>query len=206
MRANLLERSVLAAILLLCANFTLGCATVVVPLKPRAAAMLDSDHGLVFGRIHLTRSGEDHHPNLRLPIDMKWWVTEETKGRPFLIDHLPIDGPFVVKLPAGSYRLTAVNLDDALGLWQASLPTTFSVRSQECTYLGTWNLQVQTEFFDGSINRQVLNQEEQAEHDLRMIVGDISWPIMSAPLALATESSPIILTFRTQGTALTSPP
>ena len=143
-RANLLEATVLAGILLLCANFTLGCATVVAPLKPGPISMPESDHGLVLGRIHLTRSGDDYHTNLGLPIDVKWWVTEETRGRRFMTNHLPTDGRFVVKLSAGSYRLTEVTLDNPAGIWQASLPATFSVRPRECTYLETRNLNVKT--------------------------------------------------------------
>lgn len=206
MSANLLGKSVLAASLLLCVNLMLSCATVIEPVKPGAAAIPDADHGLVFGRIHLTRSGEGRHGNFRLPTDMRWWITEETEGRQYLIDRIPIDGPFAVALPTGSYHLTKVILNDALGTWQASLPATFSVRSRECTYLGTRNFHVQAGFFDGFITQQVLNEEPIAEVDLRRIIGDRSWPVMWAPFTSSTESAPIILTFQTQGTQLTSPP
>lgn len=51
-----------------------------------------------------------------------------------MIDRVPVDGPFVLDLPAASYRLTVVSLYNSLGVWQASLPATFSVQPQKCTY------------------------------------------------------------------------
>jgi hypothetical protein len=126
-------------------------------------------------------------------------------GKEFLIDGLPSDGPFVVKLPSGSYRLTIISFDTALGIWQASLPTSFTVSSRECTYLGTWELRMKTGFFDGSVSRQVIDQHGIAESDLNTIVNDDLSPPVVTQLSPAIES-PLILTFRTQGTDLTSPP
>jgi hypothetical protein len=203
--SGMLGRSILVGILLLSVSFTLGCATVVVPVKPGASTLADSNHGLVLGRIHLTSNGIDQRTGQRLPFVVKWQITEETRGTLFLIDHLPTDGPFVLVLPTGSYRVTAVSLDNALGIWQASLPTTFNVWSQECTYLGTWQLHMRTGFFDGSITRQVLDQQDRAQNDLGTIIGERSWPAMVAQLGSPMESS-LLLTFQTQGTQLTSPP
>lgn len=67
-----------------------------------------------------------------------------------MINHVPVDGPFVLGLPAGSYHLVGGSLDNSLGVWQTSLPTTFNVRPYECTYLGTWELQMQTVGHDGT--------------------------------------------------------
>jgi hypothetical protein len=184
---------------------TFGCATVVTPLKPGAPALANANHGLMLGRIHLVWNGRDPRNGQRVPFVVKWRITEETRGTELLIDHVPVDGPFVVELPSGSYRLTAVSIDNALGMWQASLPAAFSVRSQECTYLGTWELDMRTGFFDGSISRHVLDEQEMAQHDLRTIIGEGTWPPMVAQLESPTQSS-LILTFQTQGTQLTSPP
>ena len=197
--------SILGSVILLSVHLTLGCATVVTPLIPRSSFVTDTKHGLVLGRIHLTWNGKDQRAGQRFPFDVKWRITEETVGTRFLVDQLPVDGPFVLKLPTGSYQLTAVSLDNPLGIWQASLPTTFHVRSQECTYLGTWDLNMKTEFFNGSLTRQVLDQRDLAEHDLGAILGDGSWPTMVAQLGSPMESS-LILTFQTRGTQLTSPP
>ena len=205
MSTDLLGRAVLVGTLLLGTSFTLSCATVVVPLKPGATAIEDSGHGLVFGRIHVTKNGKDQRAGILLPLDLKWLVTEEPHESQILIDELPIDGPFVVKLPTGSFRLTTVNLDFTLGMWQASLPTRFTVRSRECTYLGTWELDMQVGAFTGSITRQVKNQQKRDEEDLLRVIGARSCPILKAPLASPMDST-AILTDGVEGTELTSAP
>lgn len=136
---------------------------------------------------------------------MKWRLTDEKSGKQLVIDQVPVDGPFVLNLPVGSYRLTAVSFDNGLGMWQTPLPTSFTVRSKECTYVGTWDLTMQTEFFSGLLTRQVRDQQEQAEQDMRTIIGDRTRPPMVAQLG-ASGQSPMILTFQTEGTQLTSPP
>lgn len=198
MRANLAGSCILTGTLVV-ASLTLGCIAVVVPVKPGATEIADSDNGLVFGRIHLIRNGKDQRAGLRFPSDVEWWIAEKKQERRFVVDDLPIDGPFVVKLPSGHYRLTVVSFDDVLGEWQASLPATFTVQSHECTYLGTWELQMQVGLFTGEIARQVLNQLELAQDDLRMIIGDVSCPITTAPLESLTEGS-VRLTSPTPGT------
>lgn len=183
----------------------MGCTTVVTPLKPGAVASLEEpDHGYVLGRVHLQWNGKTQAVG-QFPFDMKWRLTDEKSGTQLVIDGVPVDGPFVLNLPAGSYRLTAVSFDNALGVWQTPLPTSFSVRPQECTYVGTWDLAMQTEFFTGLLTRQVRDQQEQAEKDMRTIMGDRAWPPMVAQLGEPGQS-PMILTFQTQGTQLTSPP
>ena len=171
----------------------------VVPLKPGSVAMEDSDHGLVFGRIHVTENGKER------PLDLKWLIAKGPHGRPVLIDELPIDGPFAVRLPAGSYRLTEVRLDIAQGVWQASLPATFTVRSRECTYLGTWELDLHTEFFSAGVTRQVHDEQKRDEDDFHRIFRAGSCPILKAPLASSMESS-ATLTGQAEGTQITSPP
>ena len=200
LKANLLGTSILVGTLLLGTSFTLGCATtVVVPLKPGSVAMEDSDHGLVFGRIHVTENGKDQ------PLDLQWLIAKEPHGRRVLIDKFPIDGPFAVRLPAGSYRLTEVRLDIAQGVWQASMLATFTVRPRECTYLGTWELDLHTEFFSAVITRQVHDEQKRDEDDFHMIFGAGSCPILKVPLASSMESS-AILTGQAEGTQMTSPP
>ena len=192
-------------IVLLSFVITMGCATVVTPLKPGAEISQDgSDHGYVLGRMHLQWNGKTQAVG-QFPFNMKWSLTDENSGTQLVIAQVPIDGPFMLNLPAGSYRLTAVSFDNALGVWRTPLPTSFSVRPQECTYVGTWDLAMQTEFFTGSLTRRVRDQQEQAEKDMRTIMGDRAWPPMVAQLG-APEQSPMALTAQTQGTQLTSPP
>lgn len=184
---------------------TMGCVTVVTPLKPGTEAPLEApDHGYVLGRVHLQWNGKPQTVG-QFPFNMKWRITDEKSGTQLVIDQVPVDGPFVLNLPVGSYRLTAVSFDNGLGMWQTPLPTSFTVRPKECTYVGTWDLTMQTEFFSGLLTRQVRDQQEQAEQDMRTIIGDRTRPPMVAQLG-APGQSPMILTFQTEGTQLTSPP
>ena len=177
-----------------------------MPMEPGAEDSVKPDEGLVLGRIHLEENGSESQASPVQPFHsrfhIQWRIREQTLGKEFLIDGLPSDGPFVVKVPSGSYRLTAFSFDTAMGIWQASLPTIFDVGPRKCTYLGTWQLRTKAGFFDGSINRQVLNQHSLAESDLKSFVSN--GLEMVTQLSSSMES-PLILTFRTQGTDLTSP-
>ncbi|MDK2741319.1 MAG: hypothetical protein NDI90_00255 [Nitrospira sp. BO4] len=191
--------------LLLGPILTMGCATMVTPLKPGAATSVEGpNHGYVVGRVHLQWNGKTQAVG-QFPFDMKWSLTDEKSGDKLVVNQVPVDGPFVLDLPAGSYQLTAVSFDNALGIWQTPLSTSFSVRPQEYTYIGTWDLTMQTGFFSGSLTRRVLDQQDQAEKDMRTIMGDREWPPMVTQLGTSMQS-PLVLTFQTQGTQLTSPP
>lgn len=190
-------------------NAVLGCAAVLTPMTPGANDPLRPDEGVVLGRIYITDSNGQAFASPKQPFrtsfHMQWRLKDQKVGKEFVIDPLPHNGPFAVKLPTGSYELTTLSFDTALGIWQASLPTTFTVSSQACTYLGTWELRTKAGFFDGSIVRHVVDQHALAESDLQTFVhNQLGHPMMtelSSPMA-----SPLLLTFRTQGTELTSPP
>lgn len=200
---------ILVVSLLFSLSFTLGCAAVLTPMKPGADSSVKPDEGLVIGRIHVTGSGGEPLASadepFHVPSHIQWRVKNEALGKDFVIDGLPSDGPFMLKLPTGSYQLTAFSFDTALGIWQASLPASFTVHSQGCTYLGTWELRTRTGFFDGSIARQVFDQPSLAERDLKIFLDDVLGSPMVTQLS-SEMASPLILTFRTQGTDLTSPP
>lgn len=200
---------ILMVLLLLSLSISLGCATVLTPMTPGVDSALKPDEGLVLGRIHVTGSGGEPLTSTDQPFharfNVQWRVRDQALEKDFLVDGLPSDGPFLLKLPTGSYRLTAFSFDTALGIWQASLPTKFTVRSQVCTYLGAWELRMKVGFFDGSIVRHVLDQHALAENDLQTIANDRLSNPMVVELS-SSSASPLLLTFRTQGTELTSPP
>lgn len=206
-RLNWRRRFLCGPLLLLTGVSMLGCTAVVTPLQPGyLPSMMKSSHGLVLGRMHLVWNGREQRTGARFPLHVRLRITEEESGAQVLIDRVPVDGPFVLDLPAASYRLTVVSLHNALGVWQTSLPTTFSVWPQECTYLGTWELQMQTEFFSGAMTRQVFDQRDLAARDLHAIIGhDQTPPPMVAQLATPMQR-PLVLTAQTEGTHLTSPP
>lgn len=201
--------SVVLVPVLLMLNVMLGCAAILSPMKPGANDSIKSDEGLVLGRIQLTdRNGvafESPKQPFRTSFHVQWRLKDQKLGKEFMVDALPKDGPFAVKLPTGSYQLTELSFDTALGSWQASLPTTFTVSSRVCTYLGTWELRTEAGFFDGSIVRHVVDQHNLAENDLKIFMQDSLGTSMVTELS-SSMASPLILTSRTQGTDLTSPP
>jgi hypothetical protein len=175
---NLIKHHYLAfASILLLAGFAIGCTTVVAPISSAEVTMTDENHGFLFGTIHLTRKDKDQSAGLKWPKDMKWLITDETRGKRFLITPLPIDGSYVVKLPAGSYRLTDVSFNSIRGTWHTSLPATFTLRPQECTSLGTWELQLQTAFVGGWLSRKVVNEQESAPDTLKRLFVEKDCPI-----------------------------
>jgi len=105
-----------------------------------------------------------------------------------MIAHLPVDGPFAVQLPVGSYRVTDISLAGTRGIWHTVLPTTFTIRPRECTALGTLNLELQTGFFTGWITRQVIHEEGIAHNDMGGIYGAKGCPTLVAPLETPVKS------------------
>jgi len=199
MKAKLLKRSILVAALLLSVSTIAGCTSVVVPLSPEVIAMTDDDDGLLFGHIHLTQDGKDRSTGLRWPIDMKWSIEEKTHKRKLLIAHLPVDGPFVVKLPAGSYRITGISFDSTRGVWHTLLPARFDIQPGACTSLGIWKLQMRTRFFAGWITREVFNGQELAQDDPWKILAARGCPVLAPPLESPVGNS-LRLSFHTRGT------
>lgn len=65
---------------------------------------------------------------------------------------------------------------------------------------------MQTEFFSGSMTRQVSDQRDLAGRDLQAIIGhDSARPPMVTQLVTPMQS-PFVLTLQSEGTQLISPP
>jgi hypothetical protein len=104
--------------------FTLGCTTV-VPVSPIGA---DEGHGLLFGNMQLVWNETEDSEGFKQPVDMKWWIEEETQGKRYLTAYIPTQGPFTLKLPAGSYRVREISFYSRRGIWHSALPTTFQIQ------------------------------------------------------------------------------
>ncbi len=178
---------------LLLSSFALGCMTVVTPVASPDAAMTDQNHGLLVGSIHLTPNDNDLSP-----MYMKWWIEEETRGTHILLTHLPINAPFAVNVPAGSYRVTDVSLHTGQGVWLTELPTKFTVLSRECTSLGEWNLELQHGLLAAWLTRQVSNEQALAKDRLRGTSDTQSCPTVVASLNPDGKHS-MRLSLRTRG-------
>jgi hypothetical protein len=172
----------LVSVLLWVAGASYGCTTRVVPIPHSDTQMIDDGHGLLLGTHRLDQDGKIQLSALKWSSNMKWWIEEVTHGKRSLIVRLPLEGSFAVKLPAGSYRVTKIVFDSSRGKWHTVLPTTFQIRSRECTSLGTSELQVQVGFFAGSITRRVLNEQELVDDGPERIVGGEKCPTSTAQL------------------------
>lgn len=201
MNARPSKRSILVGAFLLIVSVMPGCTSVVSPVSPQHVTIIDEDDGLLFGHIQLTRDGKDRSTGLRWPTDMKWLIEESTQNKQLLIAHLPIDGPFAVKLPAGSYRITSISFDSTRGVWHTSLPATFEIRPGACTSLGKWKLQMRTRVFAGWITREVFNGQALAQDDPWRILVARGCPVLAAPLESPVMTS-LRLSFHTRGTDL----
>ena len=172
-----LHRTITLVGALLLSSFALGCVTVVTPVSSSDATMTDQNHGLLVGSIHLTPNEKDLSP-----MYMKWWIEEETRGTHILLTHLPINVPFAVKVPAGSYRVTDASFHTDQGVWLTDLPTKFTVLSRECTSLGIWNLELQSGFQAGWLTRQVSDQKALAQDEFGRTSEIQGCPIVMASL------------------------
>lgn len=188
MNRNRLYHSFVMGISVLVVSVAVGCASLRVPLSPSHVAIPDEDHGLLLGKIHLTRDGKSPSEGLSWPRDMKWWVEDEATGTRLMIGHLPLDGSFAVRLPVGSYRVTDMSLAGTRGIWHTVLPTTFTIRPRECTALGTLDLEMQTGFFTGWMTRRVSHEKGVAHENMGEIYGAPGCPTLVAPLEISVKS------------------
>jgi hypothetical protein len=171
------HHSVMVVCILLVAPFALGCSTV-IPVSPIDA---DEGHGLLFGNMHLVWNETEHSEGFKQPVDMKWWIEEETQGKRYLTVYIPTQGPFTLKLPAGSYRVREMSFYSWRGIWHTALPTTFQIQPRSCTSLGAWKLQLETGSFGGWVTREVDSQELPPQDFQRVIIPD-DCPTAQAPL------------------------
>jgi len=167
--AILHQRLVLASALLL-AGFASGCTTVVKPLSTSDPISIDTSHGLLVGHVRLAWHGPDQPQARKGPEEMKWSLEEETQGKHLVLAELPTAGPFVVKLPVGSYHVKAIHFDGISGTWHSMLPTTVQVQSEGCTSLGTWELQRETDSLTDWITGHVFKDLEPTHVELQQIL------------------------------------
>lgn len=183
----------LMTFLLLIADVSFGSTTAVVPLSTSDREQADQDHGLLLGTNHFTigfiRNGQGQSPDFKHSSEMEWHIEEVTHGKRSLTVQLPIDGPFVVRLPVGSYRVTKMRFISSGGSWHTVLPTAFEIRPWECTSLGTSMLQMQVGFSTGWIRRQVLNEQEFSRNENGRTLGQKECPTSIAQLESSVKHS-----------------
>lgn len=186
MNGSVYRSIILIALFLLIMEVSLGSTPVVASLASLEREQADQEHGVLLGTHHVimntNRNGQGHAPKFTHSKEMEWHIEEVTEGKRFFTIHVPTHGPFVVRLPVGSYRVTMMRLPSPEGTWHGGLPTTFEIRPGECTSLGTSMLQMQLGFVTGWVSRHVLHEQEisRANHD-HLLSGN-SCSISMAPL------------------------
>lgn len=180
-----LRHGLVFASVFLLVGFTVACTTIVTPLSTSGSVVRNESYGLVFGNVRLDWHGTSLPERLNQPLAMKWSIEEETRGERFLIRDLPTQGQFVLRLPAGFYRLNSISFDSIGGRWHTVLPITLQVQSGGCVSLGTWELQRETESFAGWITGHVLKDLEPTQAELQQV------PFMKDCPTLAVLESPV---------------
>ena len=170
MNASILRQRLVIASVVWFVGFAAGCTTVVRPLSMSDPISPDKDQGLILGHIRLAWHGFNTSPGRTQPVDMKWSLEEETQGKHMVIANLPAAGPFVVKLPVGSYRVKDISFKGVWGTWHTVLPTTFQVQAGGCTSLGTWDLQRETESFADWITGHVFKDLDETHVELQQVL------------------------------------
>ena len=195
MNCSILRQRVVLAGVLVLGGLASGCTTVVAPLSDSDTMATDEDHGVLVGQMQLTWHTGDLRKGITQPQVMKWTIEDQAAGRRFVVADLPTDGPFGLKLPAGSYRLISISFDRPRGMWQTMLPTTFHVEPRACTSIGIWALQRDQEF-SGWITGQVLKDLEPVQGESQPLLAKRECSVLSVPLASSMRSK---LAFQDRG-------
>lgn len=170
MNASILRQRLVVASVIWFMAFAAGCTTVLTPRSTSDSISPDKNHGLVVGHVQLTWHGPNTSSGRTQPLDMKWSLEEEMRGKRIVIVDLPTSGPFVVKLPVGSYRVKDISFKGVWGTWHTVLPTAFQVQAGGCTSLGTWYLQRETESFADWITGHVFKDLDETHVELQQVL------------------------------------
>lgn len=163
-----------------------ACAVPVLPVAPGTTQVENSTRGLAFGRIQVVRDGYDQMA-YSFGKEFGWWLTREDSGERFVVPALTHEGPFVVNLPAGRYRVTGLIYDEGAAVWEGRLPAVFTVKAGEATYLGTWEIQFVKVGMAGKVSGKVVDQLNKARGELSGAYTGTPKPIAVALLDSARD-------------------
>lgn len=172
-----------------------ACAVPVLPVAPGTTQVENSTRGLVFGRVQVMRDGYDQMA-YSFGKEFGWWLTREDSGERFVVHALTHEGPFVVNLPAGRYRVTGLIYDEGAAVWEGELPASFTVSAGGATYLGTWEIQFVKVGMAGKVSGKVVDQLNKARGELLGTYTGTPKPITVALLDSAREGYFSIVEFR----------
>ena len=145
--------------------------TLVVPVEPGRSALVDGDHGVVFGSIVVTSNGGDPLSSSAHFVSIGWQLLNQETGKRFVAPKLVTRNEwYVLNLPPGKYHITALNYFHGFtGQWEGDVPAIFTVLPNECLYLGTWRIQLKTVGMKASAVAQVEDELAQLPKDVESI-------------------------------------
>ena len=138
-----------------------ACARPVLPVSQGTAELRNTTHGLVFGRIEIIRADSDQMA-YSFGKEFGWWLTRTDTGARYVVWTLTREGPFVLNLPSGPYRVTGLIYDEGAGVWEGKVPAEFHVAAGEATYLGTWRIKFEFPGQAGNVTAGVINELDRA--------------------------------------------
>jgi hypothetical protein len=172
-----------------------ACAVPVLPVAPGTTTVENSSRGLVFGRIQIVRDGYDQMA-YSFGKEFGWWLTREDFGGRVVVRTLTHDGPFVVNLPAGRYRVTGLIYDEGAAVWEGELSAVFTVKAGEALYLGTWEIQFVKVGMAGRVSGRVVDELGKARGEFLGTYTGAAKPISVALLDSARDGYFSIVEFR----------
>jgi hypothetical protein len=117
-----------------------ACAELALPLPPGTSAVERPGQGVIFGRVAVIRDGEDWMRRPSFPRLLGWELLQAETGKKLVVDPLTEDGLFALPLRTGLYHVAKLWYEDRYGVWEGSMPASFSVKPSGWTYIGTWEL------------------------------------------------------------------
>jgi hypothetical protein len=121
------------------AGITLSCfgCTTGVPSQLEATG---KSRPLVMGRVIAVITGESqrmYQPQIR-----SFELEDERTHERFTVDVQSDDRQFTIALPPGDYRLNRVQISEGPFMSMAEMNTSFSIKQDSVTYVGTWRFGV----------------------------------------------------------------
>lgn len=123
--------------------------------------------GIAVGRVLAVLTGErsrKYEPAVRL-FEVE---NRQTKER-FTVDIESDNERFIVSLAPGDYELTRVQIKEGPFLSMAQVGSTFSIKSEAVTYLGTWRFGIDSPKYGRMVSVSVVSDEEDRVEALETI-------------------------------------
>ena len=166
----------------------LGCTTTLT-----ATAVPEDVHTTVaVGRAVAVITGERHR--IYEPAVRSFEIQNRETGERFTVEIQSDNERFMLSLPTGEYELTRVQINEGPFLSMAQLATTFSVKNDAITYVGTWRFGVDSPKYGRMVNVSMMSDEEDRERASEFVVQ--AYPLLDRGSAVSSLPQPSALQAR----------